>query len=300
MAAKTSSLAVSLSQAIITPDVLATLAAQGVHIEDLSEEDKRFLVEHAGHDQQHAQMAIILICVIIGSQVVGLWLIPALLGFQAKNYRYIIIWIIFSILNGYVIKRSLERPLRPSTPRLVYSFYHWVYLVSWSVGVVGYLLIMVTILGIPSIVGLDVESAFSGGVILLFYGLYFGTLGRDIVDRVSDRMALNLGYYARVGFPAKNLMVGVCAICGDKTEGGPENSADYSSKYDDSDDNVAESEPFVSKGMTTVTLNCRHTFHEQCIRGWTIIGKKDCCPNCKEKVNLKAFSRNPWETSQLL
>jgi hypothetical protein len=31
--------------------------------------------------------------------------------------------------------------------------------------------------------------------------------------------------------------------------------------------------------------------------GWTIIGKKDCCPYCKEKVDLKAFSRHAWDTT---
>jgi RING finger protein 121 len=35
-------------------------------------------------------------------------------------------------------------------------------------------------------------------------------------------------------------------------------------------------------------------------RGWTIIGKKDVCPYCKEIVDLGPFKKNPWdETKQI-
>lgn len=37
---------------------------------------------------------------------------------------------------------------------------------------------------------------------------------------------------------------------------------------------------------------CR--FHEFCIRGWCIVGKKQTCPYCKEKVDLKRMFCNPY------
>ena len=47
-------------------------------------------------------------------------------------------------------------------------------------------------------------------------------------------------------------------------------------------------------------LACKHLFHDQCIRGWTLIGKKDTCPTCLEKVDLRAiFSDRPWETRNI-
>ena len=33
------------------------------------------------------------------------------------------------------------------------------------------------------------------------------------------------------------------------------------------------------------------SFHEQCIRGWSMVGKKDSCPICSEKVDLKSLVR---------
>eukprot|EP00201_Polytomella_parva_P015817 CAMPEP_0175062746 /NCGR_PEP_ID=MMETSP0052_2-20121109/14345_1 /TAXON_ID=51329 ORGANISM="Polytomella parva, Strain SAG 63-3" /NCGR_SAMPLE_ID=MMETSP0052_2 /ASSEMBLY_ACC=CAM_ASM_000194 /LENGTH=161 /DNA_ID=CAMNT_0016328813 /DNA_START=506 /DNA_END=991 /DNA_ORIENTATION=- len=50
----------------------------------------------------------------------------------------------------------------------------------------------------------------------------------------------------------------------------------------------------------TIQLSCKHCFHELCIRGWTMVGKKDVCPQCSEKVDLRSIiSSRPWETHNL-
>lgn len=41
-------------------------------------------------------------------------------------------------------------------------------------------------------------------------------------------------------------------------------------------------------------LNKIYRFHEFCIRGWCIVGKKQTCPYCKEKVDLKRLFPNPY------
>jgi hypothetical protein len=35
------------------------------------------------------------------------------------------------------------------------------------------------------------------------------------------------------------------------------------------------------------------SFHEWCLRGWVIVGKKDTCPRCHERVDLRQFRTNP-------
>lgn len=53
-------------------------------------------------------------------------------------------------------------------------------------------------------------------------------------------------------------------------------------------------------GLGTIQLSCKHLFHMECIRGWCIIGKKDTCPTCWEKVDLRdVFGDKPWETRNL-
>ena len=50
----------------------------------------------------------------------------------------------------------------------------------------------------------------------------------------------------------------------------------------------------------TFRLSCGHEFHEFCIRGWCIVGKKQTCPYCKEKVDLKRLFPGPWERPQVM
>ena len=66
----------------------------------------------------------------------------------------------------------------------------------------------------------------------------------------------------------------------------------------------------------TFRLSCGHEFHEVrlnhclilansiypqfCIRGWCIVGKKQTCPYCHEKVDLKRMFPNPWEKPQMM
>jgi hypothetical protein len=42
------------------------------------------------------------------------------------------------------------------------------------------------------------------------------------------------------------------------------------------------------------TLSCGHQFHDFCLRGWTLIGKRDTCPNCCEKVQFQDSNKYPW------
>ncbi|KAJ3107058.1 hypothetical protein HDU97_005027 [Phlyctochytrium planicorne] len=262
------------------------------------DERLKFRTEHKGHEKQHAQMALILMGGLIFFQflllfwkkthpksfqlasLVGLWLVPPAIGFSAGNYRYILFWILFSAANGVVVRKALfETPMQSSTPKLVYRWYSYVYNASVAVGGFGYAVVVLTFFRVPFTFGVSEQTElnmFKGGLVILFYGLYFGTLGRDFVDRISDRMAIRTGYFNRTGFPKKHLRPNVCAICGDSTDSGRTGGVK----------------------VKLQKLACDHTYHEECIR--KIVRKKYCCPYCKEKVDLKAFSRHAWDTTQLL
>jgi RING finger protein 121/175 len=50
----------------------------------------------------------------------------------------------------------------------------------------------------------------------------------------------------------------------------------------------------------TIQLPCKHLYHALCIRGWTMVGKKDTCPTCLEKTDLHAlYADRPWEARNL-
>lgn len=190
------------------------------------------------------------------------------------------------------------------TPKIVYKWFWVVYQISYVVGIIGYIMMFLTFMGfgVPDPNANDGEGAASSslitwGLTFLSYGIYFGILGRDFVEFCTESMASTLGYYTKDGFPRKHLRLGVCAICG----------IHVSNAISTIDAHGHLQAPVVlqpsANGEATepsIKLNCGHEFHEECIRGWCLIGKKDMCPYCKEKVDLRAFKTNPWDTTQQL
>ncbi|CAF1567210.1 unnamed protein product [Rotaria sordida] len=47
----------------------------------------------------------------------------------------------------------------------------------------------------------------------MFYGIYYGVLGRDLAESCTDRMASKIGYYSETGLPKRALESNTCAVC---------------------------------------------------------------------------------------
>ncbi|KAL1919987.1 uncharacterized protein VTP21DRAFT_1133 [Calcarisporiella thermophila] len=288
---------------LLPPEILSRMSPEEIA---RFEREQKFLKEHAGHETAHSLMILILLFTLIAFQFIiifwkrkhpssyqiislgGLWIIPLVIGFIAKWWRFLVIWSVFSVANSWVLRRAMQIPQHHTTPRIVYKFYFWVYSISFAVGACGYLIVMLTLFNVTPLF-VSGDSAIDIGIVLLCNGLYFGVLGRDIVEIISVRMASNLGYYSKEGFPRKHLRGNTCAICG--APAGPAGSTP-----------ITQEEPALQELQHEPVhqLNCKHMFHELCIRGWCIIGKKDMCPYCKEKVDLREFRTNPWDTQQQL
>jgi len=248
---------------------------------------------HRDHEGLHTFLFLFLFVFLIGSQIalfmwkkyyyrsfqnvtlIGLWIIPIMFAFSAGFWRMIVIWIVFSAITGYLIVHASKSPLWKETPSRVYAWFYFVYRLSYLLTLIGYVLVMFEFLGVThfliSVFGIEAFHSLAYlGTLFLFYGLYYGVLGRDCAEMCTDRLASVMGYTGK-GLPSKSLPPRTCCICND--EYNPE---------------------------TAVKLNCNHQFHEWCIRGWTIIGKKDTCPYCSEKVQLKQLFNNPWEKQGIL
>ena len=83
--------------------------------------------------------------------------------------------------------------------RKVYIFYFLIYKITYALSVIGYTIIMAEFMGvthaIASALGASPSSFRMGGVavMLLFYGLYYGVLNRDIAEVVTDKLASRMG-----------------------------------------------------------------------------------------------------------
>uniref|UniRef100_A0ABI8AA29 Ring finger protein 121 n=2 Tax=Laurasiatheria TaxID=314145 RepID=A0ABI8AA29_FELCA len=95
----------------------------------------------------------------------------------------------------------------------------------------------------------------------------------------KQRHPRSYNFYSESGMPTKHLSDSVCAVCGQQIF------------VDVSEEGIIEN---------TYRLSCNHVFHEFCIRGWCIVGKKQTCPYCKEKVDLKRMFSNPWERPHVM
>lgn len=69
----------------------------------------------------------------------------------------------------------------------VYKFYRGMFKVTLGTATLGYLLFLINVFAFPSPLVIDMA------ITMMFYGLYFGVLSRDLIDYVSDRMASNIG-----------------------------------------------------------------------------------------------------------
>eukprot|EP00041_Stephanoeca_diplocostata_P034370 m.1169533 g.1169533 ORF g.1169533 m.1169533 type:complete len:473 (-) comp24509_c1_seq11:3513-4931(-) len=268
----------------LSPDAIKELKVRKKHEE--------WHKKHAGHEGMHAEMLLILMLTMILTQILlvlwkkhyfesyqattllGMWIIPVYFSWKSDFTRFLSFWTIFSIFTGFVVWKATRKPLSPRTPRRVYTFFTAIYKSSYIITFTGYFLALLDFVGLGVIIQAMLHDRkahplIAFGMQLMFYGLYFGVLSRDFAEICADSMASVIGYYRPGGGIAnKQLPTDVCAICGEKL----------------ADDDVEK----------IVKLPCDHQFHEFCVRGWSIIGKKHTCPYCNEKVDLKKLFPHPW------
>ena len=147
-----------------------------------------------------------------------MWMIP--ISFSAYNlwYRFIVTWIIFTALSAFIFSKALEKPLRCTTPRLVYKWFYLLHKVSYGMGIFGYCVMMATIMGLNFIFGADPHTWMDFSVMLLFYGIYYGVLGRDLAEICSDKLAIKIGSSNINHAYAYKLSVS-CKMVNEKTKG---------------------------------------------------------------------------------
>lgn len=76
---------------------------------------------------------------------------------------------------------------------MVYKWFYLIYKVSYLLGILGYVLMMLTFFGVNLAFGQKPQDWMDVALKLLFYGLYFGVLGRDVAEYCTDKMAASIG-----------------------------------------------------------------------------------------------------------
>lgn len=229
-------------------------------------------------------------------------------------FRFVSIWLVISIITMSLIFRPLfYKNLNTngsSIPRLVYRWFFYLYSISSVIAVTGYVIVMLTLIGINILLGIKPTFTLDVGVLMLFYGIYYGVLTRDFTDFLVDLLAANIGYYQpSSSLPSKQLNSKTCAICG-RPHAGPMSKSSSTAGllataayFEDESAQGVNSLNSIDPALTekTFTLTCGHTYHQYCIFGWCLVGKKQVCPFCREKVDLnKLFSSLPFQKPHYL
>ena len=77
--------------------------------------------------------------------------------------------------------------------RWVYKWFLVIYKISYGAGILGYFVIMLTMLGVNILFLIKPQTSMDFGLLVMFYGLYFGVVSRDIAEVCSDTMAAHIG-----------------------------------------------------------------------------------------------------------
>src|SRR6218665_2589627 len=128
-----------------------------------------------------------------------MWIIPFLLSCYNHYWRFVLIWIVITSLTVTLIIRPLWYKnldlAGSSLPRLVYRWFFYLYSISSMIAVTGYVIVMGTLIGVNVLLGIKPMYTLDFGILMLFYGIYYGVLTRDFTDFLVDRLAANIGYY---------------------------------------------------------------------------------------------------------
>ncbi|KAG2386980.1 hypothetical protein C9374_002015 [Naegleria lovaniensis] len=143
--------------------------------------------------------------------------------------------------------------------------------------------------------------------VLIFYGLYFGVLVRDCGELCSSAINASLEADRNKFYMSHSQLEHVCGICNQELR--VDTSLDFESAHSGdldapftrriTDDVTIPSENKRKTTQETKVLSCGHKFHEFCVYGWLIIGKKSTCPICKENVDPKQhdlLQTHPWKS----
>ncbi|CAH8845505.1 unnamed protein product [Trichobilharzia szidati] len=279
------------------PDVVV-LNNVTYRLSELSAEEKfriehlKYHEKHRGHEKMHLEMFLVAVFSLLVCQMglmfwkqrhfrsyqlvtlIAMWLVPFIYSIFADFSRFVVIWVLFSLTTGAMVYLASKKRISTTTPRRVYRWFLFIHTISYILGVGGYILMMLTFFQVNLLFLLPTKIAMDIAMLALFYGLYYGVIARDFAEVCTDKMAAKIAYRVPHGMPVRRIDPSICSIC--------------------TNDLTTDS------GEKVHRLNCTHVFHDFCIRGWCIIGKKDTCPYCNEKVNLKQTFTNPWDKPHIL
>ncbi len=77
----------------------------------------------------------------------------------------------------------------PNFPSLVYRWFLFIYQITYALGIIGYIILLLVFTGFGLLLPISPDMIMEFGVVLIFYGVYYGVMGRDCAELCVDFMA---------------------------------------------------------------------------------------------------------------
>lgn len=188
---------------------------------------------------------------------------PPLIMLSMSDRLFIFIWLVFLCFIIFCLKKVVFRPMTNEVPKEIFNTFKFVILYTNIFIMVGQL---ATTLAFFLYMKRLLEA-----LRLLLYSLYIAVLAREVVFNLSHVMASKAGYFSKEGIPGVKENNSVCMVCTGTLAGSAQ----------------------------IVSLNCGHSYHNECIRGWCLIGQNRYCPYCKKGIDHTFFTQDLWEKTEL-
>jgi RING finger protein 121 len=209
--------------------------------------------------------------------LVGLMVLPPLMAAALHNWRFLACCVVFTAQAMYTVFLATRKPMDPNTPQFIFRFFLVMHRITFGMGVVGAFAFVFIAFFLSPMLDMAFPILLTDAVLLAFYGGYFGCVQRDLAQVISDQIS-------RAIAPALQLTKhNACALCGHELR---------------TLDALEIGKPEPSQPERKIwKLTCTHEFHEECIRGWSVVGKRSMCPKCGEKVvdTNAILASSPWE-----
>lgn len=188
---------------------------------------------------------------------------PPILQLCFKDSIFCILWMVFISFMCSYLKKALANPIHKETPKNLYRAFKLIFLYSYAAISIGQFATIFSFLFFINYLVLSLR--------ILFYSLYFAVLSREVILNLSHLMASKTGFFSKEGIPGLADSTNVCMICTDN----------------------------LNKEGKILTLSCGHNYHEECVKGWFMIGQNQFCPYCKKGIDTDIFNCNFFDKTML-
>lgn len=187
----------------------------------------------------------------------------------AGRYLSLFIFLIYISFISYLAFKALTFSSNKNAPRVIFKSFKIIFVITSHATVISQLFLIFCFFFLPEYILPSLLAA--------CYFIYYAVLSREIVRNLCYLMASSTGFYSKDGIPGRQDPRSECMICTKSLSNTGNNSEEKA-----------------------ITLKCGHSFHEDCLKGWCLIGQNNSCFYCKDGVDKNTFNQEYWIKSEVM